>query len=364
MIWSHTFPGAGAASPGTIAVGPDGDLWLAGTFIPPLSIGDSTLSGDGGAHVFVARLDASANPRWAAPVGCAGYVGIALDADGNALVATPCGLFKLDPKGRQLWQEGVLPTVDHDGWMKLHAAAPDGAGGILLMGRLDGTIQAGTSMLRGSTSTFLARFDGNGAPRWAVNVGPGADMDPVQMASDGAGNVVIGTHSTTGQYIRLAKVDPSGAVHGRGIVRAVSDYVQFGAIAMNRRGDVVLSGGGRIVLSDGNPVGADRKPWIVRLASSGDDFWPQPAPVGLLANDAAGDVLFTSGSSVGKLDSSGAAIWSYAPAITGGANLGAMTVTPAGRLVIAGTFSGSYDFGGGPVESGAGGALFVAGLAP
>jgi hypothetical protein len=49
--------------------------------------------------------------------------------------------------------------------------------------------------------------------------------------------------------------------------------------------------------------------------------------------------------------------------LTGGASLGAMTVTPAGRLVVAGTFRGSYDFGDGPVQSGAGGALFVAGLA-
>lgn len=366
VVFSHVFPGTGARSPApnAIAVGPGGDIWVAGTFMTSLQLGSTMLTGTSGLDSFVARLDASAQPRWAARVDHE-PMGLSVDADGNALVAIPGGLIKLDPNGEQLWQKSVLPIVGHDdGWVSVRSTAPDGAGGILLTGQLTGTIQAGASTLRSlGTSLFLARINGNGGIQWAFNVGPGADMDPIEMAADGAGNVVIGTRKTTMGSIRLAKVNASGSVYWGDFIGAVSDHVQLGAIAMDPQGDVVLSGSGRILPRGGSPVGADREPWIAKLGPSGNEFWPTSAWMGLLAMDDAGDVLYASGNSAGKLDRSGAQIWTYMPAITGGASIGAIAVTPAGRLVIAGSFSGSYDFGGGPVQSGAGGALFLVGLA-
>jgi hypothetical protein len=112
-VFSRIFPGSGSSppSPKAIVVGPDGDIWVAGTFTSNVDFGDVTLTSAGAADVFVARLDATARPRWATRVDGAGFTGLAVDADGNTLVAVADELVKLGPAGEHLWQKSVLPIV-------------------------------------------------------------------------------------------------------------------------------------------------------------------------------------------------------------------------------------------------------------
>jgi hypothetical protein len=80
--------------------------------------------------------------------------------------------------------------------------------------------------------------------------------------------------------------------------------------------------------------------------------------------DGAGDVLCTGGSSAVKLDPSGVPTWHWRARVTGDTRVGAVTVDTAGRLLVAGSYRGTYDFGDGPRDSGSRPALFIVALAP
>jgi hypothetical protein len=330
---------------------------------------DATLSGTGGG-VFVARLDPSGSPRWAARLDGPYYLGIAVDAGGSALVACARSarapsvtVAKLDASGNALWQKDVLQMVARsDGYESVTAAAGDSAGGLLLTGALQGTMQVGSAMLRAvGTATFTARIDESGNPDWGIAVGPGADMNPIEMALDSAGNAIIGEASTTGGPIRLARVTTHGSVTWRAALHNRSTYAFLSSIAVDSRGNTLLCGRGDIV--DLTPAEAQQGWWIAKLDPSGQPLWQMPGS-GRLTADRADDVFYVTDRSATKLDPSGALVWKWAPVVTGGSRLGAIAVTPAGELLVAGYFQGSMDFGSGPVDSGSQSALFLAALAP
>lgn len=363
--------------PKAIAVGSDGDIWLAGTFLTPLEIGPSALTSAGGADVFIARLDPTGYPRWSAQLGGMGdeeCKGIALDMDGNAIVAyqSPYGgnsvlLAKLGPNGEPLWQKEALLTLDRSDREVVYTATSDRIGGILIAGKLDGEVMAGPSRLHGGVHIFLARVNGSGEAQWGTIVGPGPDATLIDLAVDGAGDALVGANNSNGKYIDLAKVDRSGSLFYQQRLRrrGSSDYsASLASIAMDPHGYMLISGAGPVDFGDGSAASPTSGTWIAKVDSHGHRIWQENAEIGKMVVDVHDDVLCANSNSATKFDPSGALVWKWLPQITGDVRIGAVAVDSSERLIIAGSFRGSYDFGSGLQESGPRAALFIAGLTP
>jgi hypothetical protein len=355
----------------SVVVGPDSDLWITGTFRAPLHIGDTELTSVGSTDVFVARLDPSGQPRWSARLGGADEDvcrGLVLDAEGNGLVALQPSDFarvltvvKLGRGGDVLWQREAL-RLDAGDFVDVEAIVSDRAGGMAVVGKLDGRLHAGSSSVSGGIATFLARVDGDGEARWGTRVGPGADELDMDVAVDVAGNALIGEGNSKADRIRIAKVDAAGKLLFNNWFRGRIGTVSFGSVAADPEGNILVSGAGAIDFGDGAAPVAGA--WIAKLDPAGRRIWQKEAGFGRVASDSAGNVLYANFNSAAKLDASGAWVWKWLPPIHSTASVGAVAVDPAGRLVAAGVFQGSYDFGNGPVESGERPAVFVVGFAP
>jgi hypothetical protein len=225
------FVGGHDAVVGGLAVGPGGDLWIAGSFGASLPVGDTALTSVGSQDIFVARLDPTGNPRWSARVGGPeydAYKGLALDAEGNAILAyrnNPTSLAKLDPTGNVLWQKVILQAVPaaHDPPLEeVEAAASDGAGGMLLVNRSEGTVQVGSSVMHGLNRRLL-RVDANGEVQWSTWAGQGGYQSPdraIGIAVDGMGRAIVGQDNVDGKAPRLDRYDRTGARLWWKLVRA------------------------------------------------------------------------------------------------------------------------------------------------
>jgi hypothetical protein len=132
------------------------------------------------------------------------------------------------------------------------------------------------------------------------------------------------------------------------------------SVAAGPQGEIVLSG--TATPNPGVPSDLPRvlpEAWLMKLDSFGTQLWVTPMDVGKLALDGTGNAYNATNTSVTKLAPNGSAVWRWSTQTTGVVSVGAVAVGPDGHLVVAGTFSGTYDFGNGPVDSGAGTALFV-----
>jgi hypothetical protein len=114
---------------------------------------------------------------------------------------------------------------------------------------------------------------------------------------------------------------------------------------------------------DTTPPADRRSVWLGKLDPAGNRLWQVFGVSGRVAADGEGNVLHASLGAVVKRDPAGVPIWRHAQPVVGGGLVGAVAADSAGRVIYAGTFTGSVDFGDGPVES-ARPALFVAALAP
>jgi hypothetical protein len=180
------------------------------------------------------------------------------------------------------------------------------------------------------------------------------------IAVGGMGRVVVALNDAPeARHVRLNTYDGAGdslgyrLVHGSGIIHASS-------LAAGPGDEILLSG--TAAAEPGSPPSSLPGAWLMKLDASGNRLWVTPMDAGKVALDGAGNAYDVTGTSVTKLDPTGVVLWRWSARTTGGAGVGAVAVDPTGHLVVAGTFSGTYDFGDGPVDSGPGAALFVMGF--
>jgi hypothetical protein len=172
----------------------------------------------------------------------------------------------------------------------------------------------------------------------------------------------LSVSNADGKSIFLANVDPSG--HVRWGAWLPGSNVYFSGIGLDAQGNILLSGSGRLVVPGLFVVSEARGAWITKLAPTRAPLWHALGAAERLLVDSDGNVLVVNDGFAGKLNASGTWLWTWSPQTTGDAHIHGAAVDPAGRLILAGSFHGSVDFGGGAVESGAGAAIFVAALAP
>lgn len=248
------------------------DVIVAGSFEGELEIGSPpgsrgqtpALASAGDSDVFLARLDASGSVIWRQRIGGPGpdRASCAV-ADAGRIVlglqlASPAGLAEITPQQIADSAPAALPSASPaspaspapidtaridaalvvlhpDGqiawrhifpgsrYARISAMALTADGGIAVAGTFAGTLRVGDRSLTsaGSTDVFVARFDAQGTPRWALRLGgPGADTaqaltawsERLVVAGNFDGNVDVGAQLVEGPSAFALSLAGDGAL--------------------------------------------------------------------------------------------------------------------------------------------------------
>jgi len=404
-----------AASQSAVAVNVDksGNILLAGSFQGSMTLGPVTLTSAGKEDVFIAKLTPSGEVMWAKNFGDGSNQlaqGIAADASGNVIVA---GIFigninfgggtltsntiffqdvflaKFGPDGTHIFSNRFGGTNSEN----VNALAVDADGNAILAGdfQLSVDFGGGTLTSAGPSDAYVAKYGPNGAFLWVKQFGDEAEQKARAVAIDAKGNVLVGGQaagsidfgggplSAQGNPSAFAaKLDPQGGhvwskVWGSG-------KASINAIAAGPNDDVAVAGSfsGALAFNEmwENPgvddgfvavIGPDpgSTSWSRRFGDEGSQGANAVAMTSnrevLLAGVHTGAINLGTGPIVskegfdgflGKFDDVGCPMWVRAYGGSLGQSPKALAFNPiSGGALLTGTFSGTVDFGAGPLPS-------------
>jgi len=283
--------------------------------------------------------------------------------------------------------------------------ATDHAGNVIVVGALAGSIDFGggnvvTSI--GSADIFIAKYSAQGVLQWVKRLGTALSNTAHGVAVDSQNNIIVtGDFSSSvdfggglvtsfgGQNIFVVKYSSSGGYiwakgfgaggdHGYAVAVDGSDNVVLGAAtggSLNFGGVALINLGSYdgVIAKLSAATGATM--WAKEVGGSGTDY------VFGLAVDRSGDVVATGQFGGGNLGggnmagggfvakysgTNGSYRWAKVASASSGAPSGNAVATDpnTGNIFVTGGFSGSADFGGGPISTLYGGGLFVAAYGP
>ena len=405
-----------------------GGAVVVGAFAGTLPLGGgAALVSAGGADAFVARIGAGGQVIWSKGFGSAGMYeqasSVVVDPTGNVIVtgyfdgtidfgggplasAGNIDMFvvKLDPDGGHLWSKrfgGAGPQLGVD-------VALDPQGDVILVAKGFGAMDFGGGALAsaGAFDVFVAKLDAGGGHVWSQRFGAALDEDPVGVAADGAGNVVIagscagtvdfggGPLAGQGGYDAfVVKLGPAGnhlwsARYGNGANQGAT------GIDVAVGGDVLVTGGfeGSIDFGAGPLTAASPfDVFVARLSPAGTALFSKafgatdsniesraiaagPAGEVFVAGAVEGDVDLGGGLLPGggaadvfvvRLDATGAPTWGVRYGEAAHQHPASLAALPDGGVLTCGDFEGLMSFGPGIDLASAGGMdLWVAHLAP
>lgn len=357
--WARAFE-AGAAFFPPIAADPSGNLLFAGSFSNPIDFGSGPLTSAGSIDIFVAKFDPAGNTLWSRSYGDAmnqAATSIAVDPSGNVYVTgifegtvdfgggysfTSAGgndafVLKLAPDGQTLW---AATGGDAEDQTPSHiAVAPDGAA--VIAGRLQGSISFGggpsAAAPLATNSLFVAKLspEGLGVATQATAETGSASEELLALAISPTGDVFLG-----GDFDGTISFGPlmyTGVSPERDGFYFKLDGATLEPLWGGTYGMTGLNGTLGIVPTASNEV------WLTGTIEGPAMFGsyqlvpPTLASFFLVKLNSAGDVI--SAQQYGDLDNQG---------ITG---IILARGNSKGGLVLAGTFGGTLDFGGGPITT-------------
>ena len=343
VLWSQRFGGTGLDVGTAVAIDGARNIILTGNFRGPVSFGGTPLAGRGAQDIFVAKFDPSGAHQWSQWYGSSGGdegQDVIADALGNIILTghyngvinfgggadTPhfgsldAFVLKLNAAGGYMWNRAVGSSNPDAGY----GVAVDASNNVVLTGQFSNTVSFGSGPLvsAGLTDAFVAKYDANGVIQWSKRMGgPAADRGE-EVSVDAAGSAVV-----AGVYngAVLAKYDLNG-VQLWSQTFSSTDMVQGLDITICDAGTIAMSGNLRGTANFGGGP----------LTSAGDD-----------------DVFLA------MFEVNGAHRWSERFGNTGDDWGHACAYEPSGNLIAAGIFSGTVNFGGGPMVSAGLGDVFV-----
>lgn len=197
-----------------IAADSAGNSYVAGSFNGSAAFGETSLTGQGGDDIFIAKYDNGGNLIWARGAGGAANdaaSAVAVDGSGNCYVT---GFFqgtatfgtanlvsaggpdvfiaKYDPTGNLLWAKSAGGSSDDRGY----AIAVDGSANVFVAGAFNNTAAFGPTNLSaaGSFDVFVAKYDSTGQLLWARRAGGSLDDYGTGIAVDNSGNCYLAGH--------------------------------------------------------------------------------------------------------------------------------------------------------------------------
>lgn len=266
-------------------------------------------------------------------------------------------------------------------------ATADSLGNVLVAGYFAGTLDLGGAPLvaLGGSDTFLAKLGPSGNHTWSKSIGlAGAFAYTFALAADGVGAAVIAVASGPGidfgggplnnGEICTAKYDANG-VHVWS--KCFGGAGAPSQVAVDGSGDIVLAGrySGTVDFGGGPIVASGNDMFLAKLDAQGNHLWShhygnnvtvtglavdsQGAPV--VTGYFSGSVDFGGGpiatasweGFVARISPQGTHVWSMGlPANgTGGLNSNSVAVDPLGDALIVGEMSGSMDLGCGVINA-------------
>jgi hypothetical protein len=364
-VWSRHFGAAVGWTVGAdVALASNGDVYVCGAFQGSVDFGDGVKTSDQNADGYVLRLDDLGNfvsARHFAGPGSQVAIGIALDASDNVIVA---GNFtdSIDLEGDVLAVTGIESSfvvkhaADGGAWMwssllqgptmYLNKMVVANDSGIFLTGYFSNyaNVAGGNLLGNGSWDVLVAKLSGDGIHLWSLNGGD----EELQLGVDVAVSET-GAPAVTGWF--MGSID-----FGGGPLSSSGVYDAFAAQLSSGGGHVWTKVVGNPNYQEGHGIVVDKSDAVVH--------------VGLFEGtiDAGGPRLQSAGERdafVIKRDAMGEHVWSKSFGGPGFDDANVVAAGPDNSLVVAGTFVGSVDFGGGALASeGPERDIFVVKLAP
>lgn len=310
------------------------------------------------------------------------------DCDG---LAPPC-------IGNVLWAK----RFGEDGDQIVRRLAVDSAGNVIVTGYFSGSVDFGGGLLSSPSAAagFVAKLDASGNHVWAFAIGDSV-VQGESLAVDHDGSVLI-AGSFTGSVdfgggplvsagmsdIFVAKLHSDGShAWSESFGDVGGESVQ--ALTVDGLGNVIVSGTfeANLDFGDGSLTSTgSREVYLAKLDSNGVATWshqfgsPSLGGTASIATDSEGSVLLTGYFSgtldfgggplssnesdvfVAKLDAGGAHLWSKRFGGLGSQNATDIAIDEDGSALVAGEFTGDLDFGGGLLANLADGDLFLAKL--
>jgi hypothetical protein len=340
-----------------------------------------------------------------------GSFGGTLDLGGSPLVADPyvrqIFLAKLDLCGGHLWSKS-FGGADQSSQFAT-ALATDPSGSILLTGGFTGQLDFGGGPLAATSSPdlwediFIVKLDAQSHHVWSKAFGDFGPQAGLSVVASGTGNVLFGGRfsgtidlgggplSSTqfnSNDMFVAKLGPAGAhLWSRRFGGAMGGSIHSVAFADDERAVLAGSFAGTVDFGGGPLTAVGFAGFVAALDIDGDHVWsvaiPTTQSVGAVVVAAhesgpvvvattfegsvefGGDLLESEGGKdifLGAIASNGAPLWARRFGDSADQEVGALTSDSQGNLVLTGAFSGSVDFGGGPLESEGTQRMFVAEL--
>ena len=265
-VWVNSMGGKGVDEGKSIAISPQGNLYLMSTYTDSIRINDkmyATSSKD----VLFTSLDRNGKLLWSKPLkGKGNYEGVdlAIDNKGNMYsIVTFSGvteiggkkytsssdkdalLIRMDPKGNITWINQLTGLYDNIGI----SVETDEMGNVYFAGNFKGKVQiaGGEYVVDGNSDIFLMKYGPDGKLKW-VKRSKGEDVNRVSgMAVDDVGNVYL-----TGSFERYISFDAKR-------VSSASDKDMF-LVKYNPEGDVewLRYAAGGFAHDRGRNVGIDK----------------------------------------------------------------------------------------------------------
>lgn len=389
--WTRTLA-SGDSQALRAAVAPNGDVLVVATYGEPLDLGKGPLPFNrdlSTGHLMVARFGADGTLRWARGLvpGSAGpprvqVAAVAVDPGGDVLLGGTSAGFAWDgtrlPEGpflARLTAEGALTWargIPGEGPFTVASLAVDAAGDVVVGGDFAGRRDFGDGERqtpRDSGGAFVARFGGDGSPRWSrayVARGGPVHARAVAAGSDGAVWVVgdfagvVSFGDATFVTVRdrapfVLKLSPEGAHRWSRELPGVQGSAQ--AVAEGLGG--VFVGGtytGRFRFGGGEPLQSDwQDGFVLAYGVDGEERWARSlaASATALATDAAGQVVVAGTHDGGRdlglrgggpglyvtklLPEDGASAWARGFTGSGALHASAVAVTHSGHPVVGGS---------------------------
>ncbi|TMB49197.1 MAG: PKD domain-containing protein, partial [Deltaproteobacteria bacterium] len=256
--------------------------------------------------------------------------------DDRGARATDSALVTVTGSAAPRWVHGLGGSATDVGY----GVAVDASGNAVMTGRVESTVDFGGGVVCPPAAVFVSKYSQSGAAMWSKCLGGDLGGGTGRaVAVDGNGNVLV-----TGKF--------SGTVDfGTGPITSAGATDIFLA-KYSAAGDPVWSrafGGG---MNDaGNGVAVDRGGNVVLIGTAGG------------GSDFGGGPIMANGYSivVAKFSPTGAHLWSKGiGGDLGGGTGRAVAVDGNGNVLVTGKFSGTVDFGTGPITSAGATDIFLA----
>ncbi|WP_197041262.1 hypothetical protein [Chondromyces apiculatus] len=211
VVWQHRLGGALNDRVTNVALAADGEVVVTGFFSSQLTVGDATFQAAGTQDGFVARFGANGMPLQATALSGAGAqqtealavgpdkqvivggsFGGAMDIMGQTVQAEDAAdgfVILLDGGGSPVWGHALQGA----GEQIFRAATFDGEGNALLGMTLEGQVdfQGEALLSAGAGDMLVLKLSPAGEKVFARRFGDVADQDPRVLALDGSGNLVL-----------------------------------------------------------------------------------------------------------------------------------------------------------------------------